>query len=164
MRWGGLGPPEGPGVPQRPTAVKRSAGPRRLGELEERRRSPQGEPLSLTPAAPSGMTRSERVDQLRGLAALAIVVCHLGASAYDGAPNLGGEPWPWLGFVMGFGYLGVPLFFVLSGFCIHLPQARREDVEPQWRRFFAGRFWRLYPPYLAAIAIAVVLFAVTQPV
>lgn len=121
-------------------------------------------PTSLPPALPSGSTRSGRVDQLRGLAALAVVVCHLGASAYDGAPNLGGEPWPWLGFVMGFGYLGVPLFFVLSGFCIHLPQARRADVEPQWRRFFAGRFWRLYPPYLAAIAIAVVLFAVTQPV
>jgi peptidoglycan/LPS O-acetylase OafA/YrhL len=97
-------------------------------------------------------------------------VCHLGFSAYRGAPNLGGERWPWLGFVMGFGYLGVPLFFVLSGFCIHLPQARRlatrgrADAEPEWRRFFAGRFWRLYPPYLAAIAIAVVLFAVTSPV
>ncbi|HET8529599.1 MAG TPA: acyltransferase family protein, partial [Methylomirabilota bacterium] len=68
--------------------------------------------------------RWERVDQLRGLAALAVVLCHLAVSAYREAPNLGGDPWPWLALILGFGYLGVPLFFVISGFCIHLPQAR----------------------------------------
>jgi len=111
----------------------------------------------------TGGGRSERIDQLRGLAALAVVVCHLAVSAYDGAPNLGGAPWPWLGLALGFGYLGVPLFFVISGFCIHLPQARALAAagpalaSPAWRRFFARRFWRLYPPYLAAIAVALVL-------
>jgi peptidoglycan/LPS O-acetylase OafA/YrhL len=107
--------------------------------------------------------RSERIDQLRGLAAIAVVACHLGVSAYRDAPNLGGSPWPWLGFVLGFGYLGVPLFFVLSGFCIHLPQARilaamgSAAPPPVWGRFFARRFWRLYPPYLAALVVALVL-------
>ena len=107
--------------------------------------------------------RSERVDQLRGLAALAVVACHLGVSAYRDVPNEGGSPWPWLGLVLGFGYLGVPLFFVISGFCIHLPQARARAVHgpaaspPVWRQFFARRFWRLYPPYLAAVLVAVVL-------
>src|SRR5438034_621967 len=72
------------------------------------------------------------------------------------------------GFVLGFGYLGVPLFFVISGFCIHLPQARLlaargpAGASPAWRRFFAGRFWRLYPPYLAAIALAFLLLALAQ--
>jgi peptidoglycan/LPS O-acetylase OafA/YrhL len=107
--------------------------------------------------------RSERIDQLRGLAALAVVVCHLSVSAFQGVPNLAGPPWPWLELVLGFGYLGVPLFFVISGFCIHLPQARAlatagpAGVAPAWPRFFARRFWRLYPPYLAALAVAVVL-------
>lgn len=109
-------------------------------------------------------TRWERVDQLRGLAALAVVVCHLAVSAYLTVPNLDGGPWPWLGMALGFGYLGVPLFFVISGFCIHLPQARAlaaadpETVAPDWKRFFARRFWRLYPPYLAALVVALGLW------
>jgi peptidoglycan/LPS O-acetylase OafA/YrhL len=107
--------------------------------------------------------RWERVDQLRGLAALAVVVCHLAVSAYREAPNLDGGPWPWLALILGFGYLGVPLFFVISGFCIHLPQARAlargtPQAAPDWRHFFARRFWRLYPPYLAALVVALVLW------
>jgi peptidoglycan/LPS O-acetylase OafA/YrhL len=109
-------------------------------------------------------SRWERVDQLRGLAALAVVVCHLAVSAYRQAPNLDGGPWPWLGMALGFGYLGVPLFFVISGFCIHLPHARAlaratpATAAPDWRRFFRRRFWRLYPPYLAALVVAVALW------
>lgn len=108
--------------------------------------------------------RWERVDQLRGLAALAVMACHLSVSAYREAPNLDGGPWPVLGLVLGFGYLGVPLFFVISGFCIHLPHARalaradRATAAPDWRRFFARRFWRLYPPYLAALLVALALW------
>ncbi|HEY7436044.1 MAG TPA: acyltransferase [Methylomirabilota bacterium] len=108
--------------------------------------------------------RWERVDQLRGLAALAVVVCHLAVSADREAPNLDGGLWSWLALVLGFGYLGVPLFFVISGFCIHLPQARalaRADpvaAAPEWPRFFARRFWRLYPPYLASLVVALALW------
>jgi len=117
---------------------------------------------------PVASGRSERINQLRGLAALAVVACHVGVSAYRDAPNVGGSPWPWLGLLLGFGYLGVPLFFVISGFCIHLPQARRLAAAgaaaspPIWRRFFVRRFWRLYPPYLAALAIAVALHLVAS--
>jgi peptidoglycan/LPS O-acetylase OafA/YrhL len=115
----------------------------------------------------SARGRWERVDQLRGLAALAVVVCHLAVSGYRDTPDLDGGPWRWLALVLGFGYLGVPLFFVISGFCIHLPHARalaRGDsvtAVPEWRHFFARRFWRLYPPYLAALVVALVLWSVT---
>jgi len=118
----------------------------------------------------SAGARLERIDQLRGIAALAVVVCHLGVSAYKDVPNLGGEPWPWLGLVLGFGYLGVPFFFVISGFCIHLPQARALALAPpgaprvEWQRFFARRFWRLYPPYLGAMAVALVLLSLVRGV
>jgi len=111
--------------------------------------------------------RFDRVNQLRGIAALAVVICHASVSAYDTAPNLDGGPWPWLAFTLGFGYLGVPLFFVISGFCIHLSHARAlasgELVPaPAWRRFFARRFWRLYPPYLAAMGFALVLLSLVN--
>lgn len=109
--------------------------------------------------------RWQRVDQLRGLAALAVTVCHLSVSAYLDVPNADGGAWPWLGMLLGFGYLGVPLFFVISGFCIHLPHARglerHDGAAPDWRRFFARRFWRLYPPYLAALIVAVALWWMT---
>lgn len=114
------------------------------------------------PALSAGGIRSDRIDQLRGIAALAVVVCHLAVSSYRDAPNLDGGRWPWLALVLGFGYLGVPLFFVISGFCIHLPHARaRASAErarrPAWGRFLARRFWRLYPPHLAALGFALAL-------
>jgi peptidoglycan/LPS O-acetylase OafA/YrhL len=102
--------------------------------------------------------RFARVDQVRGFAALIVVICHMSVSAYVGAPNLGERPLPWLGLLLGFGYLGVPLFFVVSGFCIHWPQARaRHDGRadaPGWRAFFQRRFWRLYPAYFASLFVA----------
>jgi len=115
----------------------------------------------------TGSVRFDRVDQLRGIAALAVVICHASVSAYKTAPNLDGGPWPWLASTLGFGYLGVPLFFVISGFCIHLPHARAlasgDPVPaPAWRRFFARRFWRLYPPYLAALGFALVLLSLVS--
>jgi peptidoglycan/LPS O-acetylase OafA/YrhL len=61
----------------------------------------------------------------------------------------------WVTLPVQYGYFGVTLFFVLSGFCIHLPQARRfagsgEDRLPL--RVFAGqRVRRLYPAYFASI-------------
>lgn len=112
--------------------------------------------------------RFARVDQVRGFAALIVVICHMSVSAYVGAPNQGEQALPWLGLLLGFGYLGVPLFFVVSGFCIHWPQARaqhdgRADA-PAWRAFFQRRFWRLYPPYILCLAAAIVLLLVTTGV
>ena len=112
-------------------------------------------------AAGAASLRFARVDQVRGFAALIVVLCHMSVSAYVGAPNAGEAFLPWLGFLLGFGYLGVPLFFVVSGFCIHWPEARarREGrlAPPDWRAFCRRRFWRLYPPYAVSVAGAVVL-------
>jgi peptidoglycan/LPS O-acetylase OafA/YrhL len=106
-------------------------------------------------AAAAASARFDRVDQLRGLAALGVVLCHASVSARATDP-LDAASWSGLALVLGFGYIGVPLFFVISGFCIHLPQARRvaDASSPRWGPFFARRFWRLYPPYLAALLLA----------
>lgn len=58
-----------------------------------------------------------------------------------------------------FGFSGVYLFFVISGFCIHFAAARNkasggsETVAflPFWKR----RLWRLYPTYWVALALFV---------
>jgi peptidoglycan/LPS O-acetylase OafA/YrhL len=108
----------------------------------------------------------KRIDQFRGFAALAVVLCHAAVSAesvvVDPAQQVGYA----LSRFLGFGYLGVPLFFVISGLCIHLPAARalaaRGVIVPDWGRFFRRRFWRLYPSYLAALVVAVLLMLLVR--
>jgi peptidoglycan/LPS O-acetylase OafA/YrhL len=97
------------------------------------------------------------VDQLRCIAIFLVLLHHLFSW------NL----WPTLPWVNGFrdfskygsqsvlahlfylGWAGVPLFFVLSGFCIHWSCLRWERFDAG--RFYWQRFWRLYPAYLAAL-------------
>lgn len=60
--------------------------------------------------------------------------------------------------LFGFGYAAIALFFVLSGFCIHLPQAKRFHRTGQdglqLRSFASRRFWRLYPAFFASLFVA----------
>lgn len=89
--------------------------------------------------------RVEFLDTLRGLAAAAVVVFHL---------NVVGEfpPSAYLTFVK-HGWLGVSVFFVLSGYSIHASVLRKPSV----RTFVWRRFWRIYPPYLASLLVVCVI-------
>ncbi len=102
------------------------------------------------------------IDGLRGVAALGVVVFHAGLAAqYFGPPGLVGRA---VAFLASFGGAGVWLFFVISGFCIHLRWAKayvtgaeaRVDFLEFWRR----RIRRLYPPYLVALAAYVAVLAI----
>ena len=67
--------------------------------------------------------------------------------------------------VSSFGYIGVFLFFVISGFCIHLQWARGQASGTTPTIHF-GSFWkrrirRLYPPYIIALALYLLLTAWT---
>jgi peptidoglycan/LPS O-acetylase OafA/YrhL len=57
------------------------------------------------------------------------------------------------------GSWGVCIFFVLSGFCIHLPQARHmrsdSNFRVDWPEFYRRRARRLLPPHYAALVIAI---------
>ena len=99
------------------------------------------------------------LDAMRGGAALAVVTYH----ALGVAPRTAVTGWEaWLpqiaSYVVHFAFAGIYLFFVISGFCIHLfwAKGRAAGVQEPAINFFT--FWkrrvrRLYPPYFAALAL-----------
>ena len=108
--------------------------------------------------------RLQSIDALRGAAALGVVLYHAVFQTPNAVPN-NFFRWPvkLLQFGSSFGYIGVFLFFVISGFCIHLQWAKsRANGQSQSIQF--GSFWRrrirrLYPPYLIAFALFLLMAA-----
>ena len=101
------------------------------------------------------------IDALRGAAALSVVAYHA-INFTDAVPVS-----RWLSAVhavLDRGYLGVPLFFVISGFCIHLRAAARHAQSGEQRvdylAFWKRRLLRLYPPYVAALCVSMALVIV----
>lgn len=123
------------------------------------------------------------IDFLRGIAILGVIAFHLLGYVYtlDALPfemNLG---WRDFGFSsldfnffypLTFGFWGVNLFFVISGFSIHLSFLKQTNFEPNWSQeslgtYFIKRFFRIYPPYLIALVVFVFIrhlpFSYTWP-
>src|SRR5713226_7827376 len=101
-------------------------------------------------------SRLKSIDALRGAAALGVVLYHaVGPNAQFGPRILRWLAIPMLPAIR-FGYVGVFLFFVISGFCIHLSRARAQVLNNQpvgFTAFWKRRFRRLYPPYLIALTL-----------
>lgn len=119
------------------------------------------------PALTLDSTRLRGIDALRGAAAIGVVLYHSVDQGSKTVPNnLLRYPVHVLQFGSSFGYIGVFLFFVISGFCIHLQWARaRAEGKTSQLRF--GTFWkrrirRLYPPYLIALAVYLILTALSS--
>jgi peptidoglycan/LPS O-acetylase OafA/YrhL len=56
------------------------------------------------------------------------------------------------------GNLGVPIFFVISGFCIHWPAARGgRNFRFNLPYYIKRRFWRLYPTHFVAVCGSMLL-------
>jgi peptidoglycan/LPS O-acetylase OafA/YrhL len=99
----------------------------------------------------AGETRSARIESLRAVAALAVLVFHvLVFTAFDG---------PLARFAFA-GHLGVFLFFALTGYLLYMPFARaayaggrRVDLG----RYARNRVLRILPLYYAALAILLIV-------
>ncbi len=90
------------------------------------------------------------LDGLRAIAIFMVIGCHYPAFAtsFGGIPELG--------------WLGVDIFFVLSGFLITGILLRIKPESRPLTRFYIARFWRIFPPYyLVVIALTLLTFAVS---
>jgi peptidoglycan/LPS O-acetylase OafA/YrhL len=107
-------------------------------------------PSAISPAVKASAThnRVEILDLLRLLAALAVVIFHYtfrGAAGDDGFTTLS---LPALAPFTKYGYMGVQLFFVISGFVIAYSAENRSAVE-----FGIARAARIYPCFIICMTL-----------
>lgn len=88
------------------------------------------------------------IEALRGIAAFSVCWFHLTGAAEA----------PWLKASGSFGYLGVEVFFVISGFVIPYALHTTQYVTSDFPRFMLRRCVRLEPPFIASVFFTVFMF------
>ena len=79
------------------------------------------------------------IQALRGLAVLLVVIYHAGLTSFSG------------------GYLGVDIFFVISGFLITNQIAKSmDDASFSFKAFYTRRAWRLLPAVYSVVFISII--------
>jgi peptidoglycan/LPS O-acetylase OafA/YrhL len=96
------------------------------------------------------------LDLLRFIAAAAVLAYHFTGFGGGGPwPQAARKVFPGVGSVTGFGYLGVDLFFMISGFVILMSVWGRGTGE-----FAVSRIVRLMPAYWVSVLLGAAIFAV----
>jgi peptidoglycan/LPS O-acetylase OafA/YrhL len=128
--------------------------------------------LDKSPLPPGTRRHIPALDGLRGFAALIVVIYH--AVLYSGLSAWAMMDSPETGMIavsarfairyfLFYGYSGVELFFLISGFCLLYPHfcaaAQRFDL----RKYSLRRAMRIYPPYLAALALSITVIVLGAP-
>jgi peptidoglycan/LPS O-acetylase OafA/YrhL len=114
--------------------------------------------------AASGTLHEDRrlgvLDGLRGIAVLLVLWYHVWEISWLTTP-------PWLAFLPATGFVGVHLFFFLSGFVIAYPFVRAaffDTPAPTWGHFAWRRFVKIVPSYVLSIVAAYAIgYAQVQP-
>lgn len=94
-------------------------------------------------------SRFPLLDALRGIAAMWVFAFHYTFS--DQFQSV----LPHLHAVTRMGHLGVPMFFVISGYCISASAASSLSRGEPTRRFLYRRLRRIYPPYWFSVLVSV---------
>ncbi|MGX6603762.1 acyltransferase family protein [Micromonosporaceae bacterium Da 78-11] len=101
------------------------------------------------PPQTTAPVRMAWLDALRGVAAVVVAWYHLSPSVIGARHHAAAHHY------IDLGKYGVLLFFLVSGYVI--PMSLERHGSP--RRFWAGRLFRIYPAYLFAVAVILVLSA-----
>lgn len=107
------------------------------------------------------------IERLRGVAVLWVMVFHyvvVRDGKFADAFIAALKEWPVLDAFVRNGYLGVDLFFLITGFLLTLPWFRHADSgspPPHWRSFYARRARRILPAYYVQL---VFLFFIVVPI
>jgi peptidoglycan/LPS O-acetylase OafA/YrhL len=126
--------------------------------------------MSVATASSQIVRNSLVIESARGIAAFAVVLFH--ANIWLLAPDSvsvfqeGFSQWwamsSWsnrLGFLLfDFGFLGVNLFFVISGFCIHIGNAAANTRQIDRGIFLRRRLVRIYPLYLVMVLMLFLIY------
>ena len=107
------------------------------------------------------------LDCIRGVAIFLVLAFHAVVASYGMEQVIAWNGWArdFTGvplFLQPFsaGWLGVAIFFVVSGFCIHLSHEKSKQKE--FKVFFVRRFFRIYPPFFLALCFFAIVFAPTK--
>jgi peptidoglycan/LPS O-acetylase OafA/YrhL len=93
-----------------------------------------------------------------------MVIIYHSTMVHAGTPSASADTgviWAFL-WLARYGNLGVPLFFVISGYCIAAAADRARRHDHAVRTYFVRRFRRIYPPLWAVIAASVLFFLVVD--
>ncbi len=101
----------------------------------------------------SNSSRLITVDSLRGLAALAVAVYHIDRVTLANSTSIAN----WMHQLFQFGFLGVPVFFVISGFVIAASTSKDAITFRYFGKFLVKRQTRLDPNYWASITLDILL-------
>ena len=114
------------------------------------------DPLS----APLPRKRYATIEAWRGFACISVVLFHSFAALSGQSMPVLLEP---VRAVSHFGWFGVDLFFVISGYCIAEKACSMAGFRGSACRFLAGRLLRILPPYWCALALSFAVGLLAMP-
>ncbi|WP_438393919.1 acyltransferase family protein [Caballeronia sp. DA-9] len=134
--------------------------------------NPGASRLRLSPERAATLSLDEKdiaINAWRGFAALLVAYFHCRQITWIGIQQFHKTAagfdlntlFSYLTFPIAWGSAGVPIFFVISGYCIHRGTARKLIANPSapfdTRNFLMRRFARIYPVLLAALVLTYLL-------
>jgi peptidoglycan/LPS O-acetylase OafA/YrhL len=97
------------------------------------------------------VTRVPELDGIRGIAIAFVIVFHLQEILFLELPSTMSVKIA--SRILGLGWVGVDIFFVLSGFLITGILLRNNDTQSFWTNFYTKRFFRIVPAFLVVFLI-----------